>query len=177
MAEKESIGLDLDGVLYPWADAVATYCRMYKKYEGTDHEFWKHIDKYLTPSEQDYIVTVQDLYYRFSPSPRLLKLLEALDKKFNIFYITARPPEVQMVTEKYLRDFKFPQKENLIFSKDKDVHARLLNLQYFVEDSVRNAEKLKNICITFLVRTPYNEDYEGDLKVIDSVFELERILL
>ncbi len=174
---RESVGIDLDGVIYPWIEAVCTYFRLYKKYEGTDYNFIKNLDKYITQEDWNYIVTLQDLYSRFSPGFRLLSFLQRLSEKYNIFYITSRPQETRMVTEKYFRDYKFPQKDNLIFSKDKDTYARLLGLQYFIEDSVSNAEKLNNVCVTFLIKTPYNENYSGNVKMIDNIYQLEGILL
>lgn len=175
--KKENLGLDLDGVLYPWVSAVWMYYRMYKKYSGTEYEFYKNFDKNVPEDQCNYIATLQDLYYKHTPSPKLTSLLNQLSEKFNLFYITARPLEAERVTHKYFRDFKIPQRDNLIFSPEKDTYARLLRLHYFVEDSVRNAEKLSKICTTFLVRTPYNEDYSGEVPMLNSILDLERILL
>lgn len=173
----ESIGLDLDGVLYPWVSAVCTYFRLYEGYEGSDYEFSRRVYEILPEEKAAYMATIPDLYYKFIPTSKMMSLLNKLSNKFYIHYVTSRPEEAITVTEKYLRDFNFPQKENLEFSKDKDVYAKYQNLQYFVEDNIRNAEKLNKICLTFLVRTPYNEDYTGDVKMIDSIYDLERILL
>ncbi len=177
MEQKESLGLDVDGTLYPWIEAVCTYHRLHKKYTGTDYNFIKNLDKYVPEDYWGYLVTLQDLYYKYTPSNKMMLLLNRLSEKFNLFYITARPEETQRITHKYFRDFKFPQRDNIIFSKDKDVYARLLKLSYFVEDNVQNAEKLSKICTTFLVRAPYNEDYDGTIPMLSSVMDLERILL
>lgn len=174
---KESIGLDVDGVLYPWAESVCAYYKLYKNYLGTEYNFYKNFYKYVSDNDLQYIITLQDLYYKHTPSPSLMRLLNRLSEKFNIFYITARPEEVERVTRKYFRDFNFPQKDNIIFSEDKDVYARLLKLSFFVEDSVKNAEKLNKVCTTFLVRTPHNENYSGEVPMLNSILELERILL
>lgn len=177
MENKEGIALDLDGVLYPWHEAVCMYYKLYKNYTGTEYNFMKNSDKYMTCEDWNYIVTIPDLYYKYTPSSRLMKLLFNLSEKFNIFYITSRPEEMRRVTAKYLRDFKFPQKDNVIFSKENDIYARLLKLSFFVEDNVSNAEKLSRVCTTFLVRTPFNEDYTGNVPMLNSIYDLERILL
>ncbi len=177
MSNKESAGIDVDGVLYPWVSAVYTYCRLYKKCLVTEYEFYRDFDKYITEEDCQYIATLQDLYYKHTPSPKMMVLLNKLSEKFNLFYITARPLEAERVTRKYFRDFKFPQPDNLIFSCEKDTYARLLKLSYFVEDSVKNAEKLSKVCTTFLIRTPYNENYSGSIPMLNSILDLERVLL
>jgi uncharacterized HAD superfamily protein len=175
--ERPAIGIDMDGVTYPWVKAVYTHWKMYYGYTGDEYYFYQNVDNILSKEEQDYIVTIPQIYTSFVPENKLIQLLNKLGEKFSLYYITARPECVRRVTENYLRDFHFPQDTNLIFSKDKDTMARLLKLDYFVEDSVKNAEKLKNICTTFLVKTPYNETYSGEVPMIDSLYCLEEILL
>lgn len=177
MIDRESLALDLDNVLYPWVRAVYTYWKIYYNYTGLEYTFFKNIDSIIPKETQDYIVNIDTIYTSFVPESRLIQLLNKLGEKYSLYYITARPDSVRRITEKYLRDFHFPQDTNLIFSKDKDTMARLLKLDYFVEDSVKNAEKLKNICTTFLVKTPYNETYSGEVPMLNSIYCLEGVLL
>lgn len=172
----DSLAFDLDGVLYPWIRAVFTYYRMYQGYFGDEYTFFKNVDAVLGDSA-DYIVTLPQIYTSCVPENRLIQLLNKLGEKFNLYYITSRPECVRRITEKYLRDFYFPQDTNLIFNKDKDTVARLLKLDYFVEDSIKNAEKLNKVCTTFLVKTPYNENYSGDVPMINSIYDLQGVLL
>ena len=35
------LGLDLDGVIYPWHEAVYEYFRLYKNYTGSFNKLWE----------------------------------------------------------------------------------------------------------------------------------------
>lgn len=173
---KESIGFDLDGVLYPFVKSLCTYYRMYEGYTGTDLNFYQNIDK-IAESKIEYLVTLEPLYSSCVPANKLVALLRNLGEKFNVCYITARPTITRLTTEKYLSNYKFPQHTNLFFTPNKDTLSRLLKLDYFVEDNVKNAEKISKVCMCFLVKTPYNEHYAGEVPMLNSIYDLERILL
>lgn len=173
----EKIGLDLDGVLYSFVGALETYCRINKGFNGSSFDFAKNIHIYWEKYQLEWLVDSPDIYYRFIPDERLLAFINKLGTKYRIYYITSRPKAILRTTQKYLRDFNFPQKENLIFAKDKDTYARYLGIDYFVEDNVEMAERLSKTCMSFLLKTPYNEDAEGSFIKIESIFDLERTLL
>jgi uncharacterized HAD superfamily protein len=174
---KEKLGMDLDGVIYPFVKAVETYCRITYGYAGTTDEFERNIDKYWKLYNLDWIVESPNIYQKFIPEKKMMALIQDLSSKYQIFYVTSRPESLLRITEKYLRDYDFPQRNNLVFTQDKDVFARLVGLTYFVEDNVENACKLAKACMSFLVKTPYNDGATGNFKVLESVYDLRGLLL
>lgn len=173
----EKLGLDLDGVLYPFIPAVETYCRVNHGFSGSSDDFSRNSKKYFEQYKLDWLIESPDLYYKFIPSSNLMSLLNRLSKKYILYYMTARPLSVLRITESYLREHKFPQNYNLLFCKDKATYARLLQVNYFVEDNPENAESLSKTCLSFLMNQPYNEKAEGNFTRISTLFDLETILL
>lgn len=171
----EAIGFDIDGVLYPWVRAAYVYYQMYEGYSGSETEFFKDVNRILG-EKADYIVSLPQLYTSIVPSKLILEMLSRLSERYEVFYLTYRPQAVQRVTERYFSTYKFPHEHNLIFSADKVTDARILGLTYFVEDNIKNAEKLAKVCLSFLVKTPYNCDYSGEVPVLDSVLDIERVV-
>jgi uncharacterized HAD superfamily protein len=179
-----NIGLDLDGVIYDWHHAVYTYLVTNKKnWSVSEEELWRDPYKYLPESEWSYIALLPTLYYTIIPSEKILQTIRNLDsEKNNIYYITNRYSEdVKRVTEKYLKDYSFPQAGNLIFTDDKSQMARILEIDVFVEDKPKNLESLVGLCRTIGIEQLWNEkerEYLESLGVlfIPSIECLEEIL-
>lgn len=171
MSERLVIGFDLDGVLYNWHDAVYTYFKIYESYRGSYNEFWKTYFHSLPKTKQDFITNIIDLYYKISPQDGVLELLNSLSKKHDIFYITSRPIESERITEKYLKDFSFPFRQNLVFSKEKDIAVRLHNVDIFFDDSISVVKSIDKSCASVLIKQPWNEDF-----ITDDVYYLPSVL-
>lgn len=177
MENRERLAIDLDGVVYPFISAVETYCRVNCDYKGTLYEFYKDANSLMKYYGVEWLVDSPDIYYKIFPDKKMMQLLNKLSEKFQLFYITARPANTLRVTEKYLKDFNFPQRNNLIFSPDKATYARLLGMDYFIEDSAENANKIAKTCVSFLLNQPYNRGIEGNFTRLESIYELEGLLL
>jgi uncharacterized HAD superfamily protein len=172
----ESIAFDLDGVLYPWDEALYTYYRVYKGYTGTQYEFSFALNTF--PEEElEYLCTISHIYEAITPDKKLLISLNNIAKRYNIFYITARPECARKATEDYLKNYRFPFSENLILTKSKGIIARLLNLTYFVDDREFYVEDAAKVSTAFLFERPWNIDKREGLNTIRSIQELERIIL
>jgi len=174
---KQKLGLDLDGVLYPFVKAVETFCRVNKSFSGTTDDFHRNLSEYWEKFNLDWLVENAQLYQAFIPSQELMGILSRLADKYEIYYISSRPESVFRVTQKYLREYGFPNQENLYFSTDKETLARFFGLSYFVDDNVVYAESLDRVCMSLLMSTPYNEKYHGNYHRINTMKDLEIMLL
>jgi len=179
----EKIGLDMDGVLYPWNEALYTYFRIYKGFSGTQFEFSK-----ILPLGRDSLGTLDDafigylagieyLYGTMIPLKSMLESLRRIAKTYEVFYITARPKNARITTEKYLNSYGFPFPNNLILSRNKGVEARVLGLSFFVDDKPKHLDQISKETISFLFLQPWNEAYKNKYPTIRSIQELEEILL
>lgn len=172
-----NIAFDLDGVLYNWHRAIYSYLlEQGKSIPGYD-ELWQRFDKIFTNEEICFLLSLPTLYEKMFPEKGLIKYLQSLSSNgHNIYYITSRRKELETTTELYLERHKFPQTRNLIFSADKDKYARLLEIDVFVEDQYKYAEKLKNVCKVIMRRQPWNIQYENEFDYIDIIPELDAYL-
>lgn len=172
------IALDLDGVLYPWQTAVHDWCVRSGLTDVDYHTFWK--TWWWTRNTMFFYNVVRDptLYENHVPTQRLMDFLKDLSTRHTIFYITARPPEMERVTERYLSTYKFPNVENLILSRSKGIEIVRNRINVMVEDNFKNAEEASIHCTAYLVNMPYNVDLTSNSRVtrINSVFNLEGVL-
>jgi uncharacterized HAD superfamily protein len=173
----ERIGFDLDGVLYSWIGALWTHLRTHRNYEGTEFDLERNFFNILTEEQVSYYASLPILYTTRLPKREDLQTLNRLASKYDIFYITARPESVRVQTLKFLDENKFPFSNNLIMTYHKSTYARLLGLQYFVDDSTEQVRNLAKTTTAFLLDHYYNKDNRGDMPVINYIQELERILL
>lgn len=169
------IGLDLDGVLYPWHEGVHTYFRMYRNYVGSEFKFWTEYWPSLPDTTHAYMQSLTDLYYKFIPETDMLDMLKRLSKKHELFYVTSRPESARAITELFLRNFKFPYKENLILATNKGLVARDLSLDILVDDMTPNLIGIPKNTIGVLVNKPWNSDYDFPVR-ITNILELEQMV-
>jgi len=175
--KKVNIAFDLDGCLYPWQKAAYSYLLEQGKKLPSYEETWKHFDELVTDDEACYLVSIPILYDKMSPEKRDIEYLHKLSQAgHSIYYITARHIEVETTTELYLDRYNFPQTRNLIFSNNKSMYARLLEIDVFVEDQYKHASKLKNLCKVVIRRQPWNTQYEKEFDYINSIPELDKYL-
>jgi len=172
----ERVGLDLDGVLYPWDKAIYTYFRCYRGYTGTQFQFSNDLHKLIPWDFKDFLLEVGPLYMTINPDLKVMHLLNDLAKKYELFYVTSRPEVVRLSTEKYLRIHNFPNKENLYFTNDKANLARYLELDYFIEDNIVNAFNISKVCATYVVKQPWNQDFLADFHVLNTILDFGSVL-
>lgn len=178
-----NIAFDLDGVLYPWQEAVFSYLSELGKTKGKSFsELWKNPYDIGDEKFWEYIASLHILYQKFIPRTAVLSLLNDIsDKGHTIFYITGRPAskegkstDLRFITELYLTKYGFPQTGNLIFSKDKASRARELEIDVFVEDHPEILKTLPNVCSTIGIMRPYNTEREEELTSC-GVFFIPRV--
>jgi len=168
----KAIGLDLDGVLYSWHRSIYEYFHRFKGYEGTCTDFWTTEYKKFDEEWWNSIVTIDIFYSDRQPTKDCFNFLDNIKDRFEIYYITGRPNCVKTTTEQYLRRFKFPFRDNLIFSNDKVNVARLLKLSYAVDDLPNQVESLSKVTRTIMVAQPYNKELWDTYTTVHSLTEI-----
>lgn len=168
-----NIGFDLDGVLYPWHEAVTQYLEIYKKNLNVSYkDLWSDPYKYLSEEEWDYLASIPTVYETHVPQQKALDLLNKLDKEgHSIFYITHRwSSDVMRVTERYLSKYNFPQRNNLISTKDKGQAVRSHEIDLFVEDKPETLEELSGLCKVIGISHLWNEVKRPYLESLGVLF-------
>jgi uncharacterized HAD superfamily protein len=173
------VSFDLDGVLYPWQIAVWEYCVRQGITRKSFEDFF--IVKKETPQQKMFwynIVRDPLLYETFVPGRDLMQFINRVAKKHVIYYITARPPEMERITAQYLKRYNFPFLDNLIMTRDKDIEIARHQVALHVDDSYEHADKVTKHCASYLVNKPYNRMYNDNPRIvrINHVFDLEGVL-
>lgn len=171
-----NIGVDLDGVLYDWPMSVYGWHTNFKSYAGSFNDFWtKEIVKF-DPDWWKYICSLDILYSDRPPVSDCLLFLDRIKDRFEIYYITARPECVKTTTEQYLKRYKFPFQENLIFTDDKANVARRLKLNYAIDDLPAHVEALHKVTKVFMIAKPWNVHIQDKYTTVKSLTEILALL-
>lgn len=170
-----NIGLDIDGVIYPWHYSIYRFFTEFKNYTGSEREFWSYFDS-LDGEVQDYYVSIPIHYLDQTPSEDVMKYLPKLAELGEIFYITSRKPELMSVTRKFFNIYDLPFKENVIFSKNKANYIRLHHIDYFVDDSPKVIDEISGITTAYLFKCAHNWKNRDNYSVIGSLGEFYQLL-
>jgi uncharacterized HAD superfamily protein len=173
---RRTLGVDLDGVIYNWHISVYEYHINFKNYAGSFNDFWTKEYKNFTPEWWKYIVDIDILYSDRPPVSDCFSFLDKIVNRFEVYYITSRPECVKTTTEQYLKRYKFPFQDNLIFTKDKVNTARLLKLSYAIDDLPEQIEGLSRVTKTFMIAQPYNIDYQDKCTTVKSLTQILGLL-
>lgn len=168
-----NIGFDLDGVIYDWHLAVFSFLKY--ELELPVESIDKIFEVINSEIFLDNIVSLPFLYNRFSPRKDEVEFLNRLSKNHTIFYITYRPKNVFLSTYKWLKTYKYPDVDNLIFSENKSIDIRINDISLFVEDRPFIVEQIKNVTNCILMNRFYNYDYEYE-KRVNNIFEVEMFI-
>lgn len=171
-----NIGIDLDGVLYPWHDIVYQRECLDHGWNLTNSEFWSRIHSLYSGLSEENLVKTRHYYGVANIDQRNLDLLNKLDKDNQLFYITSRDKELEFVTNNWMKRNNIPQRENLIFTKDKKIHVLLNNISIFIEDNIKNALELNPYCKVVIVRSEYNKNIPHNFEIIPGFYALENLL-
>jgi uncharacterized HAD superfamily protein len=177
---KPKLAVDLDGCVYDWHTALYNELFIHNKVTCDQYTFWHEEYKKYNNMFWENMIRVDFLYSTQIPSKETLETLDKLDKCYEIFYVTARPDEMRLVTESYLARYEFPQKENLYFTSQKGLFCNAHNIQIAVEDQVKHVcSLLANEIKVIAMRQPYNEDQLPllNIPIIASFSEVEKYLL
>lgn len=153
-----SLGLDIDGVLYDWHSSVLAYLTLYKGYTGTYNKLWSEDYKEFSEDYWNYLASIDTLYSSCLPTTDCINFISWAKDRYEIYYITSRPPLVRLTTEQYFSRYNFPYLDNIIFESDKVNTARLLKLQYFIEDLPASILPLSKVTNIIVKAQPYNID-------------------
>lgn len=170
-----NIGLDLDGVVYPWHDSIYRYFKEFRGFEGTAREFWKYFMS-LPYDEQMYYVSIPLFYLDTSPTEDVLTYLPMIASLGTIYYITNRHDELKPATRKFFNNFSLPFKENVIFTPTKANYVRLLKIDNFLDDRGKNLDELAGLTDIYLFKAPQNWDYRENYNTIYSFKEYYELL-
>ena len=110
------------------------------------------------------------------PTPECTNFLNKVKYRFDIYYITGRPNSVKTTTELFLKRYKFPFRENLIFTEDKANTCRRLQIDYYIEDLPVNMKVLSKIANTIMIARPYNKEYRDTYTTASSLKDSLRFL-
>lgn len=169
------IGLDLDGVLYPWHDSIYRYFTEFKGFSGGEVEFWDYFRDLPVPA-QEYYVSLPFMYLNITPRASALQTLPKLAELGEIYYITSRRPDLHRVTLKFFNIYDLPFKDNLYFTEDKASIIRMRGIDCYLDDLTRYVDQVANITDAYLMAMPHNTGQREGYKVVNSIKEFyERI--
>jgi hypothetical protein len=172
----ETIGFDIDGVLYPWQRVAYSWLRANRGITTPYLQFWNgSMEDIFPPGTRKFLIGIESLYGSAVPDRGVVETLDLLSKDYNICYITSRPKSMTLVTEEWFDKYKLPCAYNLVVGVPKTIAVRLFNCKYYVEDRIKYIEELKNITNIIVMRQPWNFDYWDSLAV-DYVDEIPKLL-
>lgn len=170
---KIVLGLDMDGVLYDWHDAVYTYYQSLKGYEGAYYEFWTEKIKTFSPEDWDYLVSLPFLYTCKIPTDRIMNFLDYCASRAEIYYITNRPDSVSRITKNYIKNSGFPYPDNVFITDRKDTICRYAGITHFLDDLEKNILAVENLTNAFLLARVYNQTYRDKYKTVYGLNEFK----
>jgi len=161
----KKIGLDLDGVLYPFSTVCFDIIKEKHGYKFDEIEFWSRTYrsnrfKGKHSKEVDAIVYNPNTYIiqmMLTKDVLILRNLEAMGNE--LFYITARRNHLQPVTDLWLRASGAPFVENLYVGyKHKTELIKELNIDVYVDDRINIVEDALAVTDAYLFHAPYLTD-------------------
>lgn len=174
-----NLGLDVDGVLYPWHMLIYNYVKMFPGTDDTYDEFWKNIVQHRKYNQTfvKNLINMDDMYNKMSADKSIVESIKKLDSGNSIYYITAVPDRIKRVREAWLIINDFPQAGNLITAFDKEYYIRDLEIDIMVEDRADNIEAFSKLTRTIGVRQPWNEHIQNNgFEFIDHITQLPEYL-
>jgi len=165
-----NIGIDIDGVVYPWHDSIYRYFKEEKRFTGTAREFWKYFMS-LPVDVQMYYVSIPIHYLDASPTDDVLTYLPLIAELGTVYYVTNRTPDLMPVTRKFFNNFSLPFKENVIFTDTKANYIRLLNIEMYLDDRGKNVDEVVGLTDAYLFKAVHNWEYRDKYKLINSMKE------
>lgn len=164
------IGLDIDGVVYPWHYSVYRYFTEFYNFSGTEESFWDYF-RTFSKERQDYFVSIPTLYNDTIPSACIKDAIVLLSGLGELFYVTSRNLELATITQKFFNFMDLPFKENLVFEKDKSTFSRLNRLDYFLDDLPENVTNLSKVTNAYLMCVPHNRNQRDGFNTVGSIKE------
>lgn len=167
------IGLDVDGVIYRYHEALYTFCQYELNYDGTFEEFWLEYIPSCSKEKQDYLIGLPIPYETSIPSKEVIEFLNYANEHADIYYITHRPDDLERITRRYFRRYNFPQQDNLFITGDKVTACRYLGVTHFLDDFVKHVKSVDGIADAYLMAKPWNKEFQNDFKTVHSLKEFQ----
>jgi hypothetical protein len=167
------IALDIDGTLADFARGFQFYC------ETWVNEWQCDLSDYnLGLTEEDFRYhynnfVLDDGLQTLVPYAGAVSWCQKVGSVHQLTYVTRRRPEegadqVKAQTEAWLAHYRFPQRQNLIFTQDKPSVAGRFDV--FVEDYLRDARKINLVTPCFLIDRPWNQgSYARRVRTLEEV--------
>lgn len=173
MFSRYNFGFDMDGVLYDWLEALKPTIKTLGHYFENKEDLFNYVFS-RNKTFQDNIISLPFAYSTLYPRKSIVEVVIELSKKYEIFYITYRPKSAYLGTLRWLKENKFPNPENLIFSSNKALDVRAYKIDFFVEDREENIEKLIGITNVIQKINFYTKNIiDGVYKTIYNIEELK----
>jgi uncharacterized HAD superfamily protein len=159
-----NICIDIDGTItdpYYWLDFTNKY---FNKSITEDQVTEYCIDKVMGINRHEYERFYEKNKFKMHVDPKIrcdVKLvLKTLNVNHNIYFVTARERELEMLTHIYLRKNKIPYDGLFVLGSHYKVDkARELKCSIFIEDNYDNAMQLSNEGFkVLLLDTNYNRN-------------------
>jgi uncharacterized HAD superfamily protein len=170
------LSLDIDGILYPYHEALYTYYEYEMGYSDTYEQFWSSFFPNLSQEKIEYIISIPIVYEMIEPYKHVLEFLEFAASKTNIYYMTSRSLDLERITRKYFKKYNFPFQDNLIMTKDKANSCRLYGVTHFLDDHAHHVESVAKVADAYLMAKIWNREYQDKFNTVHSLREFrERV--
>ncbi len=173
--QNMNIGIDIDWVLTK-NFFRRLYMDLYLRNKTTSdfYTFWKNEHHLLPKLEKDFYNKTSIYYGVDDIDINTRKNLWKLAESHQLFYITARPLEIQADTIIWFSKQDIPYKDDIYFSTTKKVlEVQINNIDLFVDDNASILEAIAPYCQVLLVEAPWNEDYTNFKKIrgLEDVYD------
>ena len=142
-----NICIDIDGTITTedaWVKSAVKYFKKFiSKEDITEYEIYKVLG--VTPEEYDgfYKACGEKMHEKAPLRGQAKKVLKALNKKHQLYYVTAREEKMRNATEKWMRKNHLPNVPlHMTGSHYKVERAEALSCDVFIEDRYENAVQL-----------------------------------
>lgn len=170
-----NVGLDIDGVVYPWHWSMYRYFVENRGFSGTQREFWTYF-KSLPQEEASCYLSLEHLYMDTTPTQDVMTYVPKIAEIADIYYITNRKDELKFVTQKFFDKYQLPFKENLIFTSDKANYVRLHRIEKFLDDRPPNVDELIGITDVYLFKAVHNWEDRERYTLVNNMKEFYEIV-
>lgn len=170
------LSLDIDGILYPFHEALYTYYQYEMGYSETYEKFWSSFFSSQSEEKKEYMVSIPVVYEMIVPNKSVIDFLDYVASKVDVYYMTSRSLELERITRKYFKKYNFPFQDNLIMTKDKANACRFYRVTHFLDDHAHHVESVAKVADAYLMAKIWNKEYQDKLNTVHSLREFrERI--
>jgi uncharacterized HAD superfamily protein len=173
---KITLSLDIDGILYPYHEALYTYYQYEMGYSDSYEKFWGEFFPSLTEDKKSYIVSIPVVYEMIEPYKHVMDFLDFISSKADVYYMTARSLELERITRKYFKKYNFPFQDNLIMTSDKANACRLYGVTHFLDDHAHHVESVAKVADAYLMAKIWNKEYQDKLNTVHSLKEFREVI-